>query len=63
MKKFKIEIEVLRQKVYTTVEAVNKTTAQAIAYDRIKKCKKEITDVLELWKIVETANMEPSPMP
>lgn len=48
MKKFKIEIEVLRQKVYTTVEAVNKTTAQAMAYDRIKKCKKEITDVIEL---------------
>lgn len=48
MRKFKIEIEILRQKVYTTVEAIDKRTAQAQAYDRVKKCKKEITDVIEL---------------
>lgn len=48
MKKFKIEIEVLKQKVYTTIEAGSRTAAQAMAYDRIKKCKKEITDVIEL---------------
>ena len=48
MKKYKIEIEILRQKIYVTVESTSRVIAQTLAYERVKKCKKEITNIIEL---------------
>jgi 16S rRNA G966 N2-methylase RsmD len=48
MKKFRIGFEVFGQMVWITVEAGSRTAAQAIAYDKMKKSRKMIKEVVEL---------------
>lgn len=48
MKKYRIRFEIFKQKVWVTVEGVSRMAAQAEAYRKIKQCKKEITEIVEL---------------
>ena len=48
MKKFKIGFEIFGQMTWITVEAGSRIAAQAITYDKMKKSKKAIKEVIEV---------------
>ena len=48
MKKYKIGIELFGQCIYITVEAVSSPAAQALAIDKLQRCKKLAKEVIEL---------------
>lgn len=48
MRKYKIGFEIFGQMTWITVEAISRTAAQSIAYDKMKKARKNIKEVVEV---------------